>query len=101
MHHRRSDHVLDVRISISGCLRCAEPDWVLLARLYGISALQTYIYYKENPKDLVRVKILVSIDYLLPSRAAFLTRSVPTSRSVLYCECLFCLECGTVLEVEV
>ena len=38
------------------------------SRLYGITVLQTYIYYKENPKDLVRVKVLVSVASYSPQK---------------------------------
>ena len=60
--------------------------WKLMCpRLYGITVLQTYIYYKENPKDLVRVKVLVSVARY-PPQTAFLTDLMSTSRSVWYCK---------------
>ena len=52
---------------------------LICSRLYGITVLQTYIYYKENPKDLVRVKVLVSLARY-PPQTAFLTDSMSASR---------------------
>ncbi|PIL28672.1 hypothetical protein GSI_08716 [Ganoderma sinense ZZ0214-1] len=57
---------------VKEALGCIIVGLILSSILYGITVLQTYIYYRENSKDLVRVKVLVSVACALPSsRAAY------------------------------
>ncbi|KAI1786239.1 hypothetical protein LXA43DRAFT_1111420 [Ganoderma leucocontextum] len=55
---------------VKEALGCIIIGLIVSSILYGITVLQTYIYYKENPKDLVRVKVLVGIVFFLDTVAS-------------------------------
>ena len=51
---------------VSSHRRVVEKLTDLFASLYGITILQAFIYYKQNARDLFRVKVLVRARPILP-----------------------------------
>ena len=86
MHHSRCSRVFNVRTSSPRnpavpCLTASESS------LYGLTVLQTYIYYRESVKEPMTVKILVCAPPNMPSICHHCTyhvhfeRKPPRSRS--------------------
>ncbi|KAM5546212.1 hypothetical protein V8D89_000338 [Ganoderma adspersum] len=69
---------------VKEALGCIIIGLIMSSILYGITVLQTYIYYRENPKDLVRVKVLVSVFHTLPKPPFSPTRDVNVKVGVVF-----------------
>ena len=67
MHHRRPRRLFNVRTSVieSPAGGVEKLTGSVSPSLYGITILQAFIYYKQNARDLFRVKVLVRAQPLL------------------------------------